>query len=123
MPVVGVMTTRPCTWRNALESPTAAAGTASRTATVRLWCPASVIEVGETVAVWGAPGPCTTESAKLAGVLSRFSRTMCPLPLKSPVSSATPKLTLGVPSAAWAMTEVCVAPKGCTSPLPPRRAE
>src|SRR2546430_11299571 len=53
----------------------------------------------------------------------RFSTTMFPTPLKSLVSSATPKLTLGVPSAACAVTDVCVAPKGCTSPLPPRRAE
>ncbi len=75
------MTTRPCTWRNRLESPTVAAGTASLTFTVRLWCAPSVTEVGETLAVWGALAACTTESAKLAGVLPRFSTTMCPTPL------------------------------------------
>ena len=34
-----------------------------------------------------------------------------------------PTRQLGVPSSACAKTEVCVAPKGCTRPLPPRRAE
>src|SRR5207237_10173274 len=52
-----------------------------------------------------------------------FSTTMDAWPLKSRVSSTTPKLKLGVPSSACAIADVWVAPTGCTSPLPRRRAE
>src|SRR5204862_7009780 len=123
LPWVGLNTTRPCTCRKALESPTVPTGTARCTATVRLAWPPIVIELAESVAVCAAPAPCTTESAKLAGASPRFSTTMDAWPLKSRVSSATPKLKLGVPSPACAITVVCVAPTGCTKPLPSRRAE
>ena len=90
---------------------------------MRLAWPPIVIELEESVAVCAAPAPCITESAKLAGASPRFSTTMDAWPLKSRVSSATPKLKLGVPSSACAITDVWVAPTGCTSPLPRRRAE
>ncbi len=82
-----------------------------------------MIELEFTVAVCGEPDPWTTETEKLADELPWFSTVTAPLLWKSRVNSATPKLRLGAPSNARAMTCVRVAGKGCTSPLPPFRAE
>ena len=114
---------RPETWRKRLESPTVATGTDTLRCKPALPPADTVTCIGETEIVCGEPAPLTIETAKVAGDEPRFSTRKPPSRDTSPVDSTTPKLTLGKPLSVRAMTDELAAAAGCTSPLPPRRAE